>query len=235
MSRPKQRIVIGLDYGTTFTGVAYADSTGTLRDIVLVTDWKGNYAQNAVNEKVPSQVAYGDFPPNGYAWGNHIPPSIDRQYWTKLKLDNTSRSRDLQMLLALLSSDFRGMSMDEPDDEGGPPAYPGKEPKDIVSDYLSGVKEHVFTHLRTAFGPELFEVCDLDVVITVPAVWSDKAKDLTFQAVTAAGFVGDKERIKMVTEPEAAAAYTLKSLMAGAGGENIKVIQLVAGHQFPTY
>jgi molecular chaperone DnaK (HSP70) len=223
MSRPKQRIVIGLDYGTTFTGVAYADSAGTISDIVLITDWQGTHAQNAINEKVPSQVAYGDFPPNGYSWGNHIPPSTPRQYWTKLQLDKTStRSRDIQMFLALLSSDFRQMSMDEPDDEGGPPAYPGKEPKDIVTDYLTGVKEHVFSSMKKAFGTALFETCLIDVVITVPAVWSDRAKDLTFQAATAAGFVGDQERIKMVTEPEAAATYTLKSLMSGAGGDHIK-------------
>jgi molecular chaperone DnaK (HSP70) len=225
----QQRIVIGLDYGTTFTGVAFADSSGTIRDIQLITDWPGPHGHNAVNEKVPSQVAYGSFPPGddiypGYCWGNLIPPNTERQYWTKLQLDKKAgRPRELQMLLALLSNDFGAIDLNENDDEEGPPAYPGKEPKDIVTDYLTGVKNHVFRSMKRTFGAALFDSCLLDVVITVPAVWSDKAKDLTFQAVANAGFVGDKERIKMVTEPEAAATYTLKSLKAGAGGDDFKV------------
>jgi molecular chaperone DnaK (HSP70) len=220
-----QRIVIGLDYGTTYTGVAYSDSAGSIRDIQIIFNWPGQYGHNAVNEKVPSQVAYGDFDGHTYTWGNHIPPNVPRQYWTKLQLDASSKKpRELRMLLALLSNDFSSMNLtdDDDDDSALPPAYPGKEPKDIVADYLTGVKEHVFQHLRTEFGPALFAACTLDVVITVPAVWSDKAKDLTFQAVTKAGFVGDKERIKMVTEPEAAATYTLKTLKSGAGGDDFK-------------
>jgi hypothetical protein len=236
MSRPS-RIVLGLDYGTTFTGVAFSDSTGTIRDIQLITDWPGTHGHNAVNEKVPSQVAYGSLqtnPPNENiydwgTWGNLIPPNTARQYWTKLKLDEKAkRPRELEMLLALISNDFTALNMREPEDEEGPPAYPGKEAKDIVTDYLTGVKNHVFRSMERTFGKELFKTCQLDVVITVPAVWSDKAKDLTFQAVANSGFVGDKERIKMVTEPEAAATYTLKSLKSGVGGDEIKVFILLS-------
>jgi hypothetical protein len=230
MSR-SNRIVLGLDYGTTFTGVAFADSTGSIQDIQLIADWPGAYGHNAVNEKVPSQVAYGSFqtsPPNVNiyewgTWGNLIPPNTTRQYWTKLQLDEKAKMpRGLQGLLALLSSDFSAFNIGQPEDEDGPPTYPGKEPKDIVTNYLTGVKNHVFRSMRGTFGAALFDACQLDVVITVPAVWSDKAKDLTFQAVANSGFVGDEERIKMVTEPEAAATYTLKSLKAGAGGDDFK-------------
>jgi molecular chaperone DnaK (HSP70) len=124
------------------------------------------------------------------------------------------------MLIALLSNDMGGLSLGDEDEDDGPPAYPGKEPKDIVADYLSGVKDHVFRHLRKDLGPVLFDTCEIEVVVTVPAVWSDKAKDLTFQAVTKAGFVGNKDMIKMITEPEAAATYTLKTLRSGAGGDD---------------
>ncbi|KAI9764517.1 MAG: hypothetical protein M1839_005887 [Geoglossum umbratile] len=221
-----RRLVIGLDYGTTYTGVAYCDSSGQLKDIQLIVDWPGQYGHNAVNEKVPSQIAYGKFDDSEYewgTWGNLIPPSSPRQYWTKLQLDQKNkRPRELQMLLALLSNDFRGLDINESDDDDGPPAYPGKDAMDIVADFLTGVKGHVFKHLEQEYGPTLFKSLQLDIVLTVPAVWSDKAKDLTFQAVTKAGFVGDKERIKMITEPEAAATYTLKALKSGAGGDEIK-------------
>jgi len=228
----KKSIVIGLDYGTTYTGVAYGDSTASFKNIEVIMNWPGTYSNNATNEKVPSQVAYGDFPHDDYhydwgTWGNLIPThvkGVGRQYWTKLALDkNNRKSRELRMLIALLSNDMGGLNLGgDDDDDDGPPAYPGKEPKDIVADYLSGVKDHVFRHLRQEFGSVLFNTCEIEVVVTVPAVWSDKAKDLTFQAVTKAGFVGNKDRIKMITEPEAAATYTLKTLRPGAGGDDFQ-------------
>jgi len=45
----------------------------------------------------------------------------------------------------------------------------------------------------------------ISYVITVPAIWSDKAKDLTRQAAIAAGILGKK--LTLITEPEAAALF----------------------------
>jgi hypothetical protein len=43
--------------------------------------------------------------------------------------------------------------------------------------------------------------------LTVPAVWSDKAKFDTLSCASQAGF-GDVDKIRLVTEPEAAAVHT---------------------------
>ncbi|KAI9776186.1 MAG: hypothetical protein M1839_000507 [Geoglossum umbratile] len=218
------RVVVGLDYGTNFTRVAYSESSGTLWDIQLITDWPGPFS-HTVKEKVPSQVAYGQFEDSPYSWGTWgylIPPTAPRQCWTKLQLDARSKTlQELQILLACLSNDSRSLNLDNKKDDGGPPASPGREPVEIVTDYLTGIKDHVLDNLRIDCGSTLFEKLVLDVVLTIPAVWSDKAKDLMFQAVTRSGFVGDKGRIKMITEPEAAATYTLK---AGVMRGDIKVV-----------
>ena len=42
-------------------------------------------------------------------------------------------------------------------------------------------------------------------MVTVPAIWTDKAKDLTRKAALAAGIPDN--RLKLITEPEAAALY----------------------------
>lgn len=47
----------------------------------------------------------------------------------------------------------------------------------------------------------------MEAIITVPAVWSDKAKADTLQCAHRAG-LGDLDKIRMITEPEAAAVYT---------------------------
>ena len=47
--------------------------------------------------------------------------------------------------------------------------------------------------------------------MTVPAVWSDKAKDDTKWCASLAGF-GPQDEILLVTEPEAAALYSFSQV-----------------------
>lgn len=47
----------------------------------------------------------------------------------------------------------------------------------------------------------------METILTVPAVWSDKAKSDTLQCAHRAHF-GPLDKIRMITEPEAAAVYT---------------------------
>jgi molecular chaperone DnaK (HSP70) len=65
------------------------------------------------------------------------------------------------------------------------------------------------------------------LVVTVPAVWSDGAKDRTMQAVYQAGFneiqFPKLKRVVTATEPEAAAIYTIKSLSGSVQDDQFKV------------
>jgi len=128
------------------------------------------------------------------------------------------------MLLALLSGNLENMSIGgSGEDDDNPPLYPGKQPQDVVADFLTGVNEHVVQTLIKQFSHRLLSTLQIEIVITVPAVWSDRAKDLTFQAVGKAGLGEFKYSTSMIAEPEAAAIYTLKSLKGGASGDDIKV------------
>ncbi|KAF2194329.1 hypothetical protein K469DRAFT_548682, partial [Zopfia rhizophila CBS 207.26] len=51
----------------------------------------------------------------------------------------------------------------------------------------------------------------MESILTVPAVWSDKAKNDTLQCAVKAGF-GDVNKIRLIAEPEAAAVYTFHQL-----------------------
>jgi molecular chaperone DnaK (HSP70) len=122
-------------------------------------------------------------------------------------------------------------SDDGKDDDDRPSAYPEKDPVKIVGDFLSGVKKDVMSRLEKVYTKSLFREFEIELVVTVPAVWSDtgKAKDLTRQAVFKAGFDSDSIKLSMIAEPEAAAIYTLKSMEDGAFSD-IKVNQ-----QFNTF
>jgi molecular chaperone DnaK (HSP70) len=51
---------------------------------------------------------------------------------------------------------------------------------------------------------------DRKFVLTVPAVWSDKAKDNILKAAINAGI--PEHRLALLSEPEAAALYTLRAI-----------------------
>jgi molecular chaperone DnaK (HSP70) len=183
-------------------------------------------------EKVPSRISYGVPPAVEIKWGNQIRPNDKSKVHAlmKLKLDERlKQSIQLKLLLAFLANNLQNVDLEDVEDEAedGLPEYPGKEPVDIVADYLTELRKHVWKELSEQYGAAVLETLDKEIVVTVPAVWSERAKDLTVRAVKRANFVGLHERICMVTEPEAAAIYTLKGMTEGANKEEIQVCKLL--------
>lgn len=87
-----------------------------------------------------------------------------------------------------------------------------KTPQDVCADFLSKVYLHMLEKISDQIGEEFLRSTPMDCWLTVPAVWSDKAQDLTMAAAKAAGFgsrAGDN--IYIIPEPEAAAIATFKS------------------------
>jgi molecular chaperone DnaK (HSP70) len=62
----------------------------------------------------------------------------------------------------------------------------GKTPGQVTAEYLKELVGHAKGILKRRFGPAADEM-DLSFVLTVPAVWSDKAKDITLNAAHLAG------------------------------------------------
>ncbi|EPS43230.1 hypothetical protein H072_2762 [Dactylellina haptotyla CBS 200.50] len=227
------RLVVGVDYGkllysstqlpkeesllikfahTRATGVAHGNTgSKTVDSILSISSWPGQGNANEV--KTPSQIAYGsgdDFP-DGFRWGSDIPivKGLARHVWIKLLLNSPSTANGGANMDA--DPTFANKTALRP-----PSGYmslpPGKAAIDVVSDYLSGVYKHTLQRLSQHYGREYIEVTPIDFVLTVPAIWSDKARNLTKEAARRAGF-GSRpdDRINLVSEPEAAAIYTIKS------------------------
>ena len=77
---------------------------------------------------------------------------------------------------------------------------------DYAADYLTAVCDYVKNEtLHRHFGEQFLQRQKISYVITVPAIWSDKAKDLTKQAAQRAGIA--RRKLVLITEPEAAAPY----------------------------
>ena len=78
-----------------------------------------------------------------------------------------------------------------------------------MADYLAALHEHTLQELTRGFAknyhPDTFRYC-----ITVPALWSDRAKHMMRQAAIQAGLItpsDPSDRLVLISEPEAAALY----------------------------
>lgn len=61
--------------------------------------------------------------------------------------------------------------------------------------------------MKADWGEDFQDNTPIEYILTVPAVWSDKAKSDTLTCASKAGF-GNTSKIRLITEPEAAAIYT---------------------------
>ncbi|KAG9063332.1 Heat shock 70 kDa protein 12A [Linnemannia hyalina] len=80
---------------------------------------------------------------------------------------------------------------------------------DAISDYLRGLHEYAAEKILQEFGPSYSRKC-FRYCLTVPAMWSDKAKDVMRRAAIRANIISESdhpERLMLVSEPEAAALY----------------------------
>ncbi|EGY15747.1 uncharacterized protein VDAG_06911 [Verticillium dahliae VdLs.17] len=239
---PADRLIVGVDFGTTFSGVA-AVYTGTPDDIEIIKTWPGG--NGITSDKVPTEIAYtfpstptspsvsssstptpasgpGQTPASQSGsggegnptikWGFQFRPEESRLRCIKLFLD---RSQKLPFYVSPLDTAAQLRSYD-------------KTVIDAVSDYLTQIYAHTMDTLTRRYGESFMASTKVDWVLTCPAVWSDAAKNTTLQAAERAG-MGEKSEIQMISEPEAAAVYTLKAIQPNHLNVNDNFIVCDAG------
>ncbi|THY83348.1 actin-like ATPase domain-containing protein [Aureobasidium pullulans] len=201
----EDRLVIGFDFGTTYSGVSftYSGNPEPADEIAVVKNWPGS--NNISSEKVPSELAYvpasddfeivnpSDADTFEIRWGLQLKPDQPRLRCLKLKLDPRQKLPHY-------------VSEQDLDDQL---AHSGKTTEEAISDYMSLVYQHAQEALVRRFGQQMVSTTPIEVVLTVPAVWTDAAKDATFRVAKNAGM---GPNLHMISEPEAAAIYSLKSM-----------------------
>lgn len=242
----EDRLVVGVDFGTTYSGVA-AVYSATPDDVDIIKTWPGG--NGITSDKVPTEIAYdipgpsngapapdGDAPeqnvspiaPAAIRWGFQFRPEETRLRCIKLFLD---RNQKLPHFVSPLETAAQLRKCD-------------RTVMDAVSDYLTKIYEHTMQTLTRRYGESFVSTTKVEFVLTVPAVWSDAAKNATLQAAERAG-MGKRHELKLISEPEAAAVYTLKTIqMSGlkvgdnfivcdAGGGTVDLIAYKVTQVFP--
>ncbi|KAI1373089.1 hypothetical protein F4677DRAFT_430205 [Hypoxylon crocopeplum] len=206
------RFLIAIDYGTTYTGVAWILTVGEtprLSDIKVVRNWP-----NGIDPKVPSLYTYSAN--SGDQWGYGIGDNAYVIRWTKLELEQPSLVEALRSLrLTLLEANHLGFT-EENVLRNQIPRHVIKTPSDVMTDYLTEVALCVRRDIEAEKDPVTLTQFPIDFVITHPAVWDSRARNLTFRAALDAFGHAFPEigsipgTVRLVTESEACAQYTMR-------------------------
>ncbi|KAF8470620.1 hypothetical protein BDZ91DRAFT_718530 [Kalaharituber pfeilii] len=206
MATGQQRIIIGIDFGTTYSGVAWASTIAEPLTAEPIRQWPGATGKQDL-DKIPSEMRYPVS--GGFKWG------------CQAAEEGTARSQArngalLQFMKLLLDPSQENKVLADPLDLAKHRAnIPlGKKPVDVVTDYLSALKTHTLETLSKTYGAEFWKVIPIEYHLTIPAVWSDAAKALTLEAANRAG-IGTPQDIVLIAEPEAAAMQCLTRMYEG--------------------
>ncbi|KAF3910425.1 hypothetical protein ABW20_dc0105441 [Dactylellina cionopaga] len=189
----RHRLLVAVDFGTTYTET--------------ITTWPGS---GGSVEKVPTEPAYvqGQNPKWGseasgshYSRGANGHPEVYGRF--KLLLDPS------------VGRDVYGEFDDQRNDATSRIPLPAsKTAIQLCTDYLKQLNKHVMEILRKRM-PDTLDSTPIEFIFTVPAIWSHKAQEATRTAALRAGFGSGGRPIdtmSMISEPEAAAIYSLASL-----------------------
>ncbi|KAL8819859.1 MAG: hypothetical protein Q9191_007642 [Dirinaria sp. TL-2023a] len=190
-----RKLLIAVDFGTTFSGVAWAQTRRPDVQTIIIQwpDAANGGLEGVSSDKVPTELRYeGDT----CHWGFQVDDFGSRHQWFKLDLD-PSQSRGVSDL-----------SRQYPDQHALPPTYTQNAEK-LCTDYLTALRTHTEKVLNYKLPQSVLKTTPIEYIITVPAVWSDTAQAKTRACAENAGM---GKALQIISEPEAAAIYALHAM-----------------------
>ncbi|KAI9315669.1 hypothetical protein BX666DRAFT_1878862 [Dichotomocladium elegans] len=206
------KVVIAYDFGTTYSGAAYAFTHSSPPEVFDVQKWPNK--GGSFFPKVPTTLVYRRSDESLVDWGYGAKKVMIKPYAAKQNV---------------LVGQFK-LLLDE--DLGRTIHTPAKPAIHIIADYLRVLHQHTLQEITRGFAknyhPDTFRYC-----LTVPALWSDRAKHAMRQAAVLAGLVAPSDpsdRLVLISEPEAAALYCEQTMdMELKEGDRIMVCDAGGG------
>ncbi|KAI1809249.1 hypothetical protein GGS20DRAFT_596836 [Poronia punctata] len=232
-------LVVGIDFGTTFTGVAYGYGDNPPEPITL---WPVAHHGEIESDtaKVPSRLAYSKkrtflSKPVVTSWGQQAFNDKKAISWFKLLLlekndlpTHLENSGHLAMARKLLNETRESVIT-------------------IIADYLSEVWKHVVDRIEKSRSQQFARTHPYHIVVTVPAIWQDYAIKKMEMALHQAGILAPRPQAgpttwSFISEPEAAAIAAIEGhnkyetlrvgqtfVIADLGGGTVDLISFKVG------
>lgn len=185
--------VVGIDFGTTFSGAGYVFiNNADVDNINDIRQWPKNSGSKYL--KVPTVIRYDNNNPDVYKCGAealNLRPAAGRNYGPVIRL--------FKLLLDPYSANV--------------PRLPeGLDLVKVISDYLRDLHANIIKEMMSALGDKK-KIATIRYCLTVPAIWDDEAKTIMREAAIQAGIISQDDhpdRLLLIGEPEAAALYAEK-------------------------
>lgn len=161
----ENKLIIGVDFGTTYSGVAYLFTGVEKPEPIVVTEWPG--AKGATKPKVPTLIRYDPSQRRSFQWGYELAHSTvaGRIEAIKLLLD-PDHAKPIYVPQSNTKAELTRL---------------GKPAVDVAADYISALCKHAFSKIEASWPEDYLQMLQKEFVLSVPAVWSDKAKDSTMR------------------------------------------------------
>ncbi|KAJ4245770.1 hypothetical protein NW762_013894 [Fusarium torreyae] len=189
-SSSDDKLIIALDFGTTYSGIAYCFTNQRDCTPISIKNWPGAESPDA--PKIPTLIKYDKDNTDLFTWGAALSNHIDGIVGVKLLLDVKQ-----ELPIYLPTRDL----------EKGRKALP-KSVVEVAADFIGAMHGHAISEISNKFSKDYVALCCKEYVLSVPAVWSDAAKDATLKAAELAGL----SPVQLIKEPEAAALWTAKKM-----------------------
>ncbi|KAG6116280.1 hypothetical protein E4U14_000333 [Claviceps sp. LM454 group G7] len=186
----EEKVIIALDFGTTYSGVAYCFANQTNAKPIAIMKWPGNRGISA--PKISTIIEYTEEDPKGFRWGASVNKLNGGIVAIKLLLD-PKQQRPLYLPAKHVEEELKSLP---------------KSPLEIAADFIGAIYAHALEDISSSVPKAYMDMCHKEFVLSVPAVWSDAAKNATLKAAELAGI----KPVTVVKEPEAAALYSIKTL-----------------------
>ncbi|KAF3051884.1 hypothetical protein E8E11_011099 [Didymella keratinophila] len=201
-------IVIGVDFGTTYSGIAWAYSKEPTR-INIITDWDSAEYGTSDKGKAPTRVSYATSShhrsarPSEMTWGYGVGDQEAVEWFKLLLLDDSDMDYKQKTSPQILKAKAMLQKAN-------------KTAVEAVTDFLRLLWAHAVANIEKQAGEEFVNGLSFKVVCTVPAIWRNDAISKMREAAKVAGILetrlAGETTLSFVSEPEAAAIATFEDL-----------------------
>lgn len=115
--------------------------------------------------KVPTLVGYDPKDPTKFRWGGQVDWRNNAVHGVKLLLD-PSQPRPMYLPTTNVKTELKKLP---------------KDPVDVAADFMGAIYSHALSKIESTRIKDYFNMCQKQFVLSVPAVWSDAAKDKTLR------------------------------------------------------
>ena len=178
------KVVVGIDFGTSGIGYAYGFSNN-LENIAL-SDFHGQNSDN----KVPSEIILDNYLEDILAFGSEC-----KTYIRTHEKEKYEHFKDIKMNLYKKIYTVKSTNGKEIEIE-----Y-------IISKILKKVSDNALTQIQRVNNQIKKE--DIKWIVTIPAIWEEKSKDIMIKASVKAGLIDENKdkSLFLALEPEVAGIY----------------------------